>query len=100
MNKNLKRLMLLTVMLGSWFLTADAYWVAKEREERKCEFEKKTELLKYGKITQIYQDEIPIRRYCSLAMGAGYYWNSTDGMAYWEIIFLAPVMYRFREIPI
>ncbi len=95
MNKNYKRLMLLTVMLGSWFLTADAYWVFKEREEQRCYFENSIELLKHGRITEL-TDARFLKQHCSLVMGAGNYWNSPRGMANWEIILLLPVIHKLN----
>ena len=96
MNKNLKRMIVSTLLLGSWFLIADAYWVAKDREESKCQFENATELLKHGRITEIFEGKTIFFQQCSWVMGAGNYWDSPRGMAYWEIILLVPVIYRFR----
>lgn len=99
-----KRLVNVAFCLVVWFVIADAYLMAKEREVGKCSITNATELIKSGVRVGIF-DETPdaltdakalydVR--CSWVEGAGYYWESPSGMAYWEILLMGPVFYRFR----
>jgi hypothetical protein len=96
MNKNLKKLIISIIILGAWFFTADAYWISKERAVQKCEFENSIELLKHGRIEEITDAKFILYENCSWVMGAGNYWNTPRGMAYWEIILLLPVIHKLN----
>lgn len=91
-----KRLAFATICLVVWFVIADAYWMAKDRVVSKCRLENGTELLKNGRVEKISDANWIFYEECSWAEGAGNYWESPRGMAYWEILLMGPVIYRFR----
>lgn len=96
MKKHAKRLIVVAIILGVWFLTADAYWMSKQRSYEKCTLDNAAELLKYGRTADLIGGKEIYWEECSWVMGAGNYWNSTRGMAYWEILYLMPVLGRYR----
>lgn len=93
-----------------WFLTADAYWMSKEREVAKCRLASAIELVKHtlpnGSFNELDESKanetmlinawLAVANPCSWVMGAGNYWESSRGMAYWELLMLVPVINRFR----
>lgn len=96
MDKKAKRWIFVSVFFAAWFLAADAYWMAKDRDVSGCVLEKSTELLKNGRASSLIEGKEVYWDECSWVMGAGNYWHSPKGMAYWEMIFLSPVIYRYR----
>jgi hypothetical protein len=90
-----------------WFLAADAYWMSKERDVAKCKLTSTIELVKHT-LPDHYFDKpmdnemtlinamYAVAKKCSWVIGAGNYWDSPQGMAYWELLLLTPVITRFR----
>lgn len=100
MAKTKKNIGVLLIALAAWFMIADAYWMSKERVVAKCSLDKASELVKQNLIgSNIYDGLIDATALydtqCSYAMGAGNYWRTPKGMAYWEIVLLLPVINRF-----
>jgi hypothetical protein len=95
-----KRFTITAILIFVWFLIADAYWTAKEREVGKCSLSNATELVKNGisvGTSDALTDAVALYdTRCSWVIGAGNYWNSPRGMAYWEMLLMGPVIYRFR----
>jgi hypothetical protein len=93
------KLMLIGLLLAVWFVIADAYWMSKERDINKCKLDKASEFVQHKTSDNIYAELIDkLAAYefeCSMAEGAGYYWNSYKGLAYWEAILTLPVVYRY-----
>jgi hypothetical protein len=97
-------------LLFLWFLAADAYWTNKERKVQQCALDNATALVKHAvqrmpdrvfdpsKIEDLYlYPRLISHIQCSEAMGTNRHWDSVRGMAFWEVIVLAPVVYRFRS---
>lgn len=89
-----------------WFLAADAYWMSKEREVEKCRLASAIELVKHtlpkGSFDELTANDMTlinakyaVAKQCSWVIGAGNYWESPRGMAYWELLLLLPVINRF-----
>jgi hypothetical protein len=107
-----KRLVLFVVAVGFWFLAADAYLISKERAYENCTLTHATELVKTGREVLSFSNrkdarednelvlyratQIVSKRCKTIEGGVGHWWDSVRGMAYWEIILLAPVAYRFH----
>jgi hypothetical protein len=105
-----KQWLVFAASLCLWFLAADAYWTSKKRAVEDCTLNDATELVKHsitahtfgsttdiGRIVNSFVDaSVAVEDFCKGAVGAGNAWDSVRGMAYWEVMFLAPVGYRFR----
>ncbi len=96
MVKKEKRWIALGIILVIWFLAADAYWVSKDRDFHNCILENSTHLLKNDRISSLTDGNTIYWQECSWLIGAGNYWDTPSGMSYLEVIFLIPVMYRYR----
>ncbi len=96
MEKKAKRWIVVAVFFAAWFLAADAYWMSKDRTVSNCVLHNAAELFKNGRTSLLIEGKEVYWEECSWVMGAGNYWNSPKGMAYWEMIFLSPVIYRYR----
>ena len=95
------KLMLIGLLLAVWFVIADAYWMSKERDINKCKLDKASEFMQHKTSNSMYAELTDIlavyENQCSWAEGAGYYWNSYKGLAYWEAILTLPVVYRYTS---
>ena len=100
-----KKIMIIGLLLVVWFVIADAYWVGKERDVKKCTLEKSTLLISntlYQEYFRVYRDSMSsayllatamVDDECSSAEGFGSDWTSFSGLAYWEAIILMPVIH-------
>lgn len=102
-----KSIVVFVAAVGLWFLAADAYWRSKERTVENCTLSNAVELLKgiskelplsdsESSRSTIYLTQRIVREACWLTEGGGNWWDSVRGMAYWEVVLLAPIAYRFR----
>jgi len=70
----------------------------QKRDIRSCSHGKATELITHKVIAlddgELYMTRAMLKDECGWVMGAGNYWNSASGMAYWEIFILIPVIHR------
>jgi hypothetical protein len=110
MKKTRKHWLVFAASLCLWFLAADAYWTSKKRAVEDCTLDNATELVKhsitahtFGSLTtseriadSLVYARLAVEDYCKSALGGGHWWDSVRGLAYWEVIFFAPVAYRFR----
>ncbi len=109
-----KKLVVLIFSLVSWFFIADGYWVSQERSVRLCNLKLleaifssasakyKVQYRDADELKEIFNEHewtLLESRTCAIALGAKGAMNHSlewlREMAFWEIILLLPVVYRW-----
>jgi len=89
------------LLVSAWLFAADGYWHHRERLEYECRSGVGETLLNgmAGRVSaEVLEDDIIAlsRVVCRFKIGAGYTRLDPRGLAYWELLLMAPVALRFN----